>query len=138
MFRVNKALLTAAAALIAGAMATPVLAQAPTNVTGCLAKGADGKSYTITGSDGKSYTLTSSTVKLDEHVGHKVTVTGTAAGMETGALKDTTMGMGKPDTTMGMGKKDTTMGKPAGKKEAGGGGGTLNVSDVKMVSTQCK
>jgi len=128
MFGVNKALLIGAAALFAGAMATPALAQAPTSVTGCLAKGADGKSYSIKGSDGKNYSLTSSKVKLDEHVGHTVTVTGTSAGVETGAVKD---------TSMGMGNMDTTKGKPAGKKEAGAGG-TLNVSDVKMVSAQCK
>jgi len=133
MFGVNKALLAAAAALVAGAMATPALAQQATSVTGCLAKG-EHNSFTISGSDGKSYSLTSTSVKLDQHVGHKVTVTGTSAGTETGALKDTAMA--KADTGM---KMDTTMGRHAGKKEAGAAtGGTLNVTDLKMVSAQCK
>jgi hypothetical protein len=132
MLRVNRALLVGAAALMAGVMATPALAQQATSVTGCLSKGTDKDSYTITGSDGKSYSLTSTSVKLDQHVGHKVTVTGTSAGMETGAIKDTTMA--KMDTAM---KMDTTKGAGM-KKETGKGGGTLNVSDLKMVSAQWK
>jgi len=45
-------------------------------VTGCLQKGDEPNEYAITGEDGKKYGLRSSTVKLSEHVGHKVTVTG--------------------------------------------------------------
>ena len=45
-------------------------------VTGCLQKGDQADLFSITGEDGKSWDLRSSTVKLDEHVGHKVTVTG--------------------------------------------------------------
>jgi hypothetical protein len=48
-----------------------------TSVTGCLQKGDEAGEYSITGEDGKMYGLRSKTVKLSEHVGHKVTVTGT-------------------------------------------------------------
>jgi len=123
----TKALLAAAVALLAGAVTSPAAAQ-QTSVTGCLSKGTAKDTFTISGADGKAYSLTSSTVKLEQHVGHKVTVTGTSAGMETGALKDTSM---KKDTSMA---KDTSMKKPAG----AAGGGVLSVSNLKMVSAECK
>jgi hypothetical protein len=45
-------------------------------VTGCLQKGDQPDEFSITGEDGKSWDLRSSTVKLSDHVGHQVTVTG--------------------------------------------------------------
>jgi hypothetical protein len=51
-------------------------------VTGCLTKGDKASEYFITGDDGKTYGLHSSTVKLADHQGHKVTVTGTVSKME--------------------------------------------------------
>jgi hypothetical protein len=45
-------------------------------VTGCLAKGDEANEYSLKTEDGKTYGLMSSSVKLDAHVGHKVTVTG--------------------------------------------------------------
>jgi hypothetical protein len=48
-----------------------------TTVTGCLQKGDEAGEYSITGEDGKTYGLRSKTVKLSQHLGHKVTVTGT-------------------------------------------------------------
>lgn len=45
-------------------------------VTGCLQKGDEAGEYMITGEDGKTYDLRSHAVKLSEHVGHKVTITG--------------------------------------------------------------
>jgi hypothetical protein len=134
MFGTSKALLAAAVALLAGALMSPATAQQPTSVTGCLSKGTAKDAFTITGTDGKAYSLTSSTVKLDQHVGHKVTVTGTSSGMETAALKDTSM---HKDTSM---QHDTTMHEHTGmKKEAGGAAaGGLNVSSLKMVSAECK
>jgi len=47
-------------------------------VTGCLQKGDEAGEFSITGEDGKSWELRSKTVKLEQHVGHQVTVTGTA------------------------------------------------------------
>ena len=48
-------------------------------VTGCLQKGTQPGETTIIGADGKSYDLRSENVKLAQHIGHQVTVTGTAS-----------------------------------------------------------
>ena len=45
-------------------------------VTGCLQKGAKPDTYSLNASDGTTYWLQSDSVKLAEHVGHTVTVTG--------------------------------------------------------------
>jgi hypothetical protein len=48
-------------------------------VTGCNAKrGSSAGEVTITGADGNGWDLRSDTVKLDQHIGHQATVTGTA------------------------------------------------------------
>jgi hypothetical protein len=47
------------------------------SVTGCLQKQGDkAGEYSIVDADGKKYGLKSSQVKLEEHLNHKVTVTG--------------------------------------------------------------
>jgi hypothetical protein len=83
-----------------------------TTVTGCLQKGDEAGEFSITGEDGKVYGLRSSSVKLAEHLGHKVTVSGklTPEGAEKGEAKE------------------------GGKKEAG----DIQVSNVKMVSATCQ
>ena len=56
-----------------------------TSVTGCLQADTAGKdTYRIAGEDGKTYTLKSSSnsVKLGDHLNHKVTVTGKSSGGE--------------------------------------------------------
>jgi len=125
MFGTSKALLAAV-----GGLLILGFAQQPVAVTGCLAKGKDKDSYTIKGSDGKEYSLTSSTIQLSEHVGHTVTVSGSQAAVETGALKDTSMSM----------KMDTSMKKGAGADHdmSMGAGSPLTVTSLKMVSAQCK
>jgi hypothetical protein len=45
-------------------------------ITGCLQEGDEPDEFSITGEDGKVWGLRSSAVKLDEHLGHKVTVSG--------------------------------------------------------------
>ncbi len=80
-------------------------------VTGCLVKGDEAGEYSITGADGKTYGLRSSNVKLAEHLGHKVTVTGTISKIE------------NP-------KKEEAK---TGKAEVG----DLRVNDLKMVSASC-
>jgi hypothetical protein len=45
-------------------------------VTGCLQKGDDAGEFSIIARDGKTWELHSTSVKLDEHLGHTVTVTG--------------------------------------------------------------
>jgi hypothetical protein len=48
-------------------------------VTGCLQKGDEAGEFSIAGEDGKLWGLHSSKVQLEDHVGHKVTVAGTAS-----------------------------------------------------------
>jgi hypothetical protein len=58
-----------------------------TTATGCLQKGDEAGEYSITGEDGKTYGLRSKTVKLSQHLGHKVTITG-ALRAESGEKKE--------------------------------------------------
>jgi hypothetical protein len=85
-------------------------------VTGCLQKGDQADLFSITGEDGKSWDLRSSTVKLDEHVGHKVTVTGS------------------PTREAKAEEKKEGQVENAARKEALG---ELRVTDLKMVSPNC-
>ena len=63
---------TAQAATRAAAVA------AADTVTGCLSKGDEKGEYLLTTKDGKKYGLRSTKVALSKHVGHTVTVVGTA------------------------------------------------------------
>lgn len=57
--------------------ATPDTDKAKTmTVTGCLQKGDEAGEYSIKDDNGKEYGLRSTTVKLADHLNHKVTVTG--------------------------------------------------------------
>ncbi len=89
-------------------------------VTGCLQKGHESGELSITGEDGKTWDLTSKTVKLDEHVGHKVTVTGSAH-RESKAQE------------RAQEQKEGQVEKAAEKEEYG----DLRVTDLKMVSETC-
>ena len=130
MFGISQALLTAGGLLLGGVTfaAGPIgggrtgPAQQPTSITGCLEKGTAKDTYTLKSADGRTYTLTSATVKLDQHVGHKVMVTGAPAGMETGALKDTSMAPAPP----------------AKSGEAPMPSGALTVTTLKHLSSSCK
>ena len=85
-------------------------------VTGCLQKGDQAEQFSITGEDGKSWDLRSSTVKLADHVGHQVTVTGS------------------PTREAKAEEKKEGQVENAARKE---GLGELRVSDLKMVSPSC-
>ena len=89
-------------------------------VTGCLQKGHEPGELSITGEDGKTWELSSKTVKLDEHVGHQVTVTG--------SVHHESKAQEKAEE-----KKEGQMEKAAGKEEYG----DLRVTDLKMVSETC-
>ena len=91
-----------------------------TTVTGCLQKGHEPGELSITGEDGKTWDLSSKTVKLDEHVGHQVTVTG--------SVHHESKAQEKAEE-----KKEGQMEKAAGKEEYG----DLWVTDLKMVSETC-
>jgi len=82
-------------------------------VTGCLQKYDQPDQFSITGEDGKSWDLRSSAVKLADHVGHQVTVTGSPT-REAKAEEE----------------KGGQVEKAAGKEELG----ELRVTSLKMVS----
>jgi len=85
-------------------------------VAGCLQKGSQPDQFSIIGEDAKSWDLRSSTVKLADHVGHQVTVTGSPT-REAKAEE----------------KKEGQVEKAAGKEELG----ELRVTSLKMVSQSC-
>ena len=89
-------------------------------VTGCLQKGDEAGEFSITGEDGKTWELSSKSVKLDEHVGHQVTVTGSAHRESKAEEKAEE-------------KKEGQMEKAGGKEEYG----DLRVTDLKMVRETC-
>ena len=88
-----------------------------TTVTGCLQKGDEAGEYSITGEDGKTYGLRSKTVKLSQHLGHKVTITGTL----------------KPESA----EKEKGEAEEHEKNEAAEAG-DIRVTDLKMVSDKCQ
>jgi hypothetical protein len=82
-------------------------------ITGCLAKGESADEFAIT-QGGKKYGLKSRRVKLADHLGHKVTVTGVI--------------------TRGPGE-----GEEEEKEEEGGGEyADVRVTSLKMISTSCQ
>jgi len=85
-------------------------------VTGCLQKGDQTDEFSIRGEDGKSWELRSGTVKLADHVGHQVTVTGS------------------PTREAKAEEKKEGQVENAARKEALG---ELRVTDLKMVSPNC-
>ena len=88
-------------------------------VTGCLQKGDEADEFSLTGDDGKLYDLRSSSVKLAEHVGHKVTVSG----------KFKAEAHEKEEA-----KEEAKESKESGKKEAG----DIQVATLKMVGDSCQ
>jgi hypothetical protein len=94
----------------------PAAAPQPITVTGCLQKGTQPGESTLTADDGKSYDLRSENVKLAQHIGHQVTVTGTTS-TETKAEE----------------KREGQV-ETAATKEAIG---NLSVTELKMISKTC-
>ena len=88
-------------------------------VTGCLKKGDGPSEFSIAGEDGKLWGLRSSTVKLEDHVGHKVTVAGTVTGESKAEEKKE--------------KKEGEVEKASQKEEYG----DIRVTSLKMISDTC-
>ena len=88
-------------------------------VTGCLQKGDEPGEFSIQGEDGKVWGLKSSSVKLEEHLGHKVSVTGTASEESRAEEKRE--------------KKEGEVEKASKKEEYG----DIRVASLKMVSDSC-
>jgi len=123
MEKIVQLLALIAFALAVGVYVTPTAsaqekyASGKTTVTGCLQKGDEPGEYSITGEDGKIYGLRSKAVNLSEHLGHKVTVTGTL----------------RPESA----EKEKGEAEKHEKKEAAEAG-DIRVTSVKIVSEQCK
>lgn len=88
------------------------------HVTGCLQKGDESEGFTISDKKGKVWELHGKQVKLAKHVGHTVTVTGSATNRS------------KEDEE----KYEANEKKEYGEKEHG----DLQVSGLKMVSESCQ
>lgn len=88
-----------------------------TTLTGCLQKGDEPGEYSITGEDGKTYGLRSRSVNLSQHLGHKVTVTGTL----------------RPESA----EKEKGEAEEHEKKEAMEAG-DIRVTDLRMISDKCQ
>jgi hypothetical protein len=103
----------------AGAQEKQKSASQTKSITGCLQKGDEPDEFSITGEDGKMWELRSSTVKLEQHVGHKVTVSGPIT-HESKAEEEKE-------------KKEGEVEKAASKEEYG----QLRVTSLKMISDTC-
>ena len=120
------ALFTGLCAVVLQAQETPAPAttakpmHAKTAVTGCLQKGDEADEFAITGKDGKTWELRSKTVKLADHVGHTVTVTGVR----------------HHETKAEEAKEEKAEGKESKEAEAKEAG-DLRVTGLKMVSESC-
>jgi hypothetical protein len=89
-------------------------------VTGCLQKGDEPGEFALKAEDGKIWELKSSSVKLEEHLGHKVSVTGSA--------KEESRAEEKKE------KREGEVEKAANKEEYG----DIRVTGLKMISDSCK
>ncbi len=107
-------------ALIAQTAAPEKKAEKSQTVTGCLQKGDEAGEFSIKGEDGKTWGLRSTSVKLDQHLGHQVTITGS-----------TTKESAK--TEKAEEKKEGQVENASSKAEYA----DLNVTDLKMVSATC-
>jgi len=57
-------------------------------LSGCLQKGEDANEYNLTTKSGGTWEIKSDSVKLEEHVGHAVTVTGVVSHPKEHAMKE--------------------------------------------------
>jgi hypothetical protein len=85
-------------------------------VTGCLQKGDETGEFSIAGEDGKLWGLRSSAIKLEDHLGHKVTVAGTVSGESKAEAK-------KDGDVVNAGQKEEYR--------------DLSVTSLKMISDSC-
>jgi hypothetical protein len=90
-------------------------------LTGCLQKGESANEYDLTAKDGGTWEIKSDSVKLDEHVGHTVKVTGVVPNAMAHGMKE--------DTKEEM--KEHGMDKSATEH------GHLTVTDLTMVGDTC-
>jgi hypothetical protein len=93
-------------------------------MTGCLQKGDEANEFVLTAKDGSTWDLRSDSVDMAPHVGHEVTITGTASRLHAKAheMKE---GTKEEMHEHGMAKSETEHGH-------------LKVTNLAMVSKTCK
>ena len=91
-------------------------------LTGCLQKGEDANEYNFTAKGGGTWEIKSDSVKLDDHVGHTVTITGVVSNAKGHGIKEDAKAEMKEH---GMGKNATEHGH-------------MTVTDLTMVSDTCQ
>ena len=91
-------------------------------LTGCLQKGEDANEYNFTAKGGGTWEIKSDSVKLDEHVGHTVKITGVVSNATAHGMKEDAKGEMQEH---GMDKHDTEHGH-------------MTVTDLAMVSDSCQ
>jgi ABC-type sugar transport system substrate-binding protein len=91
-------------------------------LTGCLQKGDDANEYQLTTAKGGTWEIKSDSLKLGDHVGHTVTITGVVSNAKMHGVKEDVKTEAKEH---GMGKNSTEHGH-------------LTVTNLTMVSETCK
>jgi len=91
-------------------------------LTGCLQKGDDANEYQLTTAKGGTWEITSDSLKLGDHLGHTVRITGVVPNAKMHGMKEDAKAEAKEH---GMGKNSTEHGH-------------LTVTDLTMVSETCK
>jgi hypothetical protein len=91
-------------------------------LTGCLQKGDDANEYELTTAKGGTWEIKSDTLKLGDHVGHTVTITGVVSNAKMHGMKEDAKAEAKEH---GMGKHSTEHGH-------------MTVTNLTMVSGTCK
>jgi hypothetical protein len=91
-------------------------------VSGCLQAGDSANEYKLTTAKGSTWELHSDAVKLGDHVGHTVTITGVVSNATMHGMKEDVKTEAKEH---GMDKDSTEH-------------GSITVTDLKMVSDSCK
>jgi Protein of unknown function (DUF5818) len=91
-------------------------------LSGCLQTGDSANEYQLTTAKGGTWELHSDSLKLGDHVGHTVTITGVVSNAKMHGMKEDTKAEAKEH---GVGKHSTEH-------------GSITVTDLSMVSDSCK
>ena len=91
-------------------------------LSGCLQKGEDANEYSLTTAKGGTWEVKSDSVRLGDHVGHTVSITGVVSNATMHGVKEDAKDTAKEH---GMGKNSTEHGH-------------MTVTNLTMVSDSCK
>ena len=111
-----------AAALATAQDTTKTTHKKTRTLTGCLQKGDDANEYQLTTAKGGTWEIKSDSLKLGDHVGHTVTITGVVSNAKMHGMKEDAKAEAKEH---GMGKNSTEHGH-------------MTVTNLTMVSDSCK